>query len=196
MHRGLLQDGSGSAPPRIQICHRTDSWGGVGSLLPESLPFPAHAGAQVDLDVGARRRPPLVAPYFTPDGTGRSREGYPIYHGLWHGRFCRPLGGSLLPVLVQAMGFQQPRHQIHLALQAQNSLPLLLTKVWAHALNLPCICHLRVSDNNVVGLTHHPKGFLNVDMDAHTVKQPHQDIQGRLETVLPGGGNKVIIIVK
>ena len=57
----------------------------------------------VDPEVGVHRLPPLASPHWTPDGPGRSREGYHINPVVRCGRRCFPLRGKLLPVLGMAM---------------------------------------------------------------------------------------------
>ena len=42
VHRGMVQGGGGSVPPKVWTCHRPGSGGGCGSLPPELLPCPAR----------------------------------------------------------------------------------------------------------------------------------------------------------
>ena len=82
-----------------------------------------------------------------------------MYTGVRCDSWCLSLRGDLLPVLVLAMGCQQPRRQLQLKLWTLNSPLLTLPKGWTHACNPPHIRQLRVTARNIAGLKYHPNRF-------------------------------------
>ena len=75
-------------------------------------------------EVGACCCPPLKIPHRAPDGTGRSREGYPIDIGIRCDQWCRPLRGTLLSMPGMTMGILRPRRQLQLAVWIPKYLPM------------------------------------------------------------------------